>query len=473
MLTTEQIRNLSLQDFRELIADSLAIHVKAYNLPKVCMDLGLGEGTAGEAHDSKRTYVKDRLLKQSKEDLIRLTEAILEEYNDDNLLDIISELKTHANQRISDITRKDLILVTNNLDNLFGDCELGEALKILDPTIEIPHAVDLLEPLIHYSLGQQIRYYYLNAQQWSQKDLLVRCHALTCTQQRFFTLLEKLLHPTVRKGPPQNSLAEELNSILKKDGFQITPTEELSGYSVYSVRPISQGVIGKPKNLIFASIDRKPDLYFSDAINNDIEVRTPSEVLIYQRNLSHDGLLWKDLVDWWKEQEAQFNRTGTDSSLYQRLCTAVKKAKSPGEYVLFTYYYNSLKKKFGDKLPALIPQVYLHYDPKTKLEREKGSALIYQRMDLLLLLENNIRIVIEVDGREHYSENGIPSPKKYAEMVQEDRQLRLRGYDIYRFGAAEFTDTEMTNEKFTVGPQSKEVAEFFFSKIFDKYQVMP
>jgi very-short-patch-repair endonuclease len=45
--------------------------------------------------------------------------------------------------------------------------------------------------------------------------------------------------------------------------------------------------------------------------------------------------------------------------------------------------------------------------------------------------------VIEVDGSQHYSEDDRPSPRLYAEMVSEDRKLRLAGYEVYRFGATE------------------------------------
>ncbi len=61
-------------------------------------------------------------------------------------------------------------------------------------------------------------------------------------------------------------------------------------------------------------------------------------------------------------------------------------------------------------------------------------------MDFLLLFSSFERIVIEVDGQQHYSDEGKPSPQKYAEMVSADRQLRLNGYEVYRFGGAELPD---------------------------------
>ncbi len=82
---------------------------------------------------------------------------------------------------------------------------------------------------------------------------------------------------------------------------------------------------------------------------------------------------------------------------------------------------------------ALLPQVYLHCDPYTIKQRANGDKpLKRQRMDFLLLFSNRQRVVIEVDGKQHYSDNNIVSPSLYAEMVIEDRHLKLAGYEVYR-----------------------------------------
>lgn len=45
--------------------------------------------------------------------------------------------------------------------------------------------------------------------------------------------------------------------------------------------------------------------------------------------------------------------------------------------------------------------------------------------------------MIEVDGKQHYAEGDAASPRLSAEMVSEDRRLRLAGYEVYRFGGWE------------------------------------
>ena len=48
-------------------------------------------------------------------------------------------------------------------------------------------------------------------------------------------------------------------------------------------------------------------------------------------------------------------------------------------------------------------------------------------MDFLLLLPHRQRVVIEVDGKQHYADGDVARPERYAAMVAEDRNLRLTG----------------------------------------------
>ena len=82
-------------------------------------------------------------------------------------------------------------------------------------------------------------------------------------------------------------------------------------------------------------------------------------------------------------------------------------------------------------------------------------------MDFLLLLPNRERVVIEIDGKQHYSEENVASPQRYAEMVSADRDLKLHGYDVYRFGGY-----ELMNED-----KSAELIKNFFNSFFKKYDI--
>ena len=115
----------------------------------------------------------------------------------------------------------------------------------------------------------------------------------------------------------------------------------------------------------------------------------------------------------------------------------------------------------GSALPALIPQVYLHFDPAIVKQLRHRAPLPRQRMDFLMLLQNNQRVIIEVDGAHHFSRDGKPSLPAYAEMVAADRDLRLDGYEIYRFGANEL-----------VGDSAPEVIARFFERLLKLHKVL-
>ncbi len=222
-------------------------------------------------------------------------------------------------------------------------------------------------------------------------------------------------------------------------------------------------ISGEFKNIIFAANGPKPEIVLSDATRNKIKIiRNEEYCLVYDRPLPDKGLLWDELVDWWVDREhlSDYNRSQQCHELFNRLLLSLKGNKP--EKILFDTYYRFFIKKLENKLPALIPQVYLHYDPYSLRYLKIIKRLPRQRMDFLLLLPHNKSIVIEIDGKQHYSDsNGRADPQLYAEMVAEDRNIKLSGYEIYRFGGHEFSN-------FT---QARQTIIDFFINLFEMYSV--
>jgi very-short-patch-repair endonuclease len=161
-------------------------------------------------------------------------------------------------------------------------------------------------------------------------------------------------------------------------------------------------------------------------------------------------------VSWWKSHPL-CNPNEAERSLFLRLRQSLS---SPPERYFFNAYYKVFKDRISG-LPALVPQVYLHYDPKTIRELAGAKRFIHQRMDFLLLLPSRVRLVIEIDGKQHYSDdNGMASPQKYTALVRADRTLRLRGYEIYRFGGSELDSSTA----------AEQVVREFFDKLFERHQ---
>jgi very-short-patch-repair endonuclease len=202
-----------------------------------------------------------------------------------------------------------------------------------------------------------------------------------------------------------------------------------------------RGVDGDLKNLIFATVGPKPRIVLRDAINNTIEiVEGADRCLVYDRALTPEGLTRANLIDWWSDATSEPSRPAAVRGLSSRLVESLESL--PERTVARAYGRFVASHCDPEGLPALIPQVYLHYDPYTLRElrtTNEGQYLARQRMDFLLLPRGARRVVVEVDGKQHYAEGDRASPARYAEMVAEDRRIRLDGYEVFRFGGYELT----------------------------------
>lgn len=460
-----------LDTLREEIANAIASE-KSYNVPTLCVRLGLqAEATEehkNEAFSSKRSYVRPMLRELDEADLLRIAERTLEEVNYPELELLVTEMTKHSDHRVSVLVRKDVLAALDGIGPLFGDRSILDTLEGI-----FGSQVVAGERLAEFSTrrGGPITQWYIKNEDWSHQEMLEHCGALTCPQATFFKLLETILHPLSRRDEEQSRLAGAISECLRRDGFTMQATSSQSGYAIYEVVRAAPGVSGPMKNLIFASIGPKPELIIRDAVNNDVEItKNADKVLVFDRAIP--GMLsWADLQAWWAEKHGISDGPTAKTSLYKRLLQSVKQTQSPGELAIFQAYYKHFGPRSPDKLPVLVPQVYLHYDPYTRRERGQEQVLARQRMDFLLLVENGLRVVVEVDGQHHYgTEVGgryQANPALYAAMVAEDRRLRLAGYEVYRFGGHEFSGLATPAMK----AQSTQLVADFFARLFKRHGV--
>lgn len=258
-----------------------------------------------------------------------------------------------------------------------------------------------------------------------------------------------------------------LNGVLVHDGYELVQVDDISGAPLFAARRIGAGVRGTMKNLIFAAIGPKPEIVLVDAVNNDLRITGNVQgCLMYDRPLAAHGLTWGELTAWWGDREGMAGAPAREvsSSLYRRLDRALGD-NGAERRVLRTYADRYVR--LGPDIPALIPQVYLHYDPHVRSHYPPSAApLSRQRMDFLMLLPHRARVVIECDGVQHYADDQAPpnkrryaNPRRYAEMVAEDRELRLAGYEVYRFGGVELVD----------GPDTVRRLDDFFDRLADRH----
>jgi hypothetical protein len=86
-------------------------------------------------------------------------------------------------------------------------------------------------------------------------------------------------------------------------------------------------------------------------------------------------------------------------------------------------------------------------------------------MDFLLLLPHAQRVVLEVDGSHHYAtpDGKRPDATRYAANMRADRELKLNGYEVFRFGAAELRDPASAHH----------LLQTFFTDLFRRFGVTP
>jgi very-short-patch-repair endonuclease len=233
----------------------------------------------------------------------------------------------------------------------------------------------------------------------------------------------------------------EISAVIEVAGAVL---EELDHEQLEEVLNRYQGVgrMGTVKNLVFGST-RKPDVVLVDALSNDLGLVDADAALFYDGGIPEYGLSWRALVSAILPKEAAIDERSAARRLYLRLNDSLA---SPPERHFFRAYARDRYKSLGFEQPALIPQVWIHYDPRTRRQRT-APLFTAQRMDFLLLLERGRRVVIEIDGKTHFTdESGAPSPRRYAEMMRGDRDLQLRGYEVFRFGAAELPDESAASQ---------------------------
>jgi AbiJ N-terminal domain 3 len=185
-------------------------------------------------------------------------------------------------------TRRE-IARTLHLDDLIHDGErftrLLDSLRVLDD--------DPLGVIFggRRTLRDHIAQHVYRNSDWSAEELFERLGAFEASDKRFALFLEGFASAdVVPEVEAQRRFVAAINPHLDRIGFELRETGDDGGYPVFSVVS-TRSSRGRPKNLIFASAE-KPDIRFSDAIDNDIEiVGNANSVLVYDRPIGPDGLM--------------------------------------------------------------------------------------------------------------------------------------------------------------------------------------
>ncbi len=209
--------------------------------------------------------------------------------------------------------------------------------------------------------------------------------------------------------------------------------------------------------------EKKIQLMIQDVVESDLTIIDDLKDLymVFAENISEDGLTWGQLFEWWEKRNGKTR---------QDLIRKLRSVCNEPEKFFFDEYYSLYK---DDYYPAILPQVTISYSPiLSKSDLEKLNIVPEHRytMDFMVIPNKNTKIVIEIDGIEHYSYKNpdninVASTRLYAEQMKSDRKLKLKGYTIFRFGGHEFKGTFKDEFKDEV----KESLKAEMQKIFRNY----
>lgn len=448
---------ISLRDTFSQILGNQKDHYTDSRIPELLFRLGLDDCTE---YNSKRRHLEKAVEAAGDTQMVAAAQSALEllgfdVHERDQLQELVWDDGTAP--VIPGRYRRELAEKLNTLD-LYLDRAAFEQVLSEFWRIDTISFMDLLRPTP--TLRQEIVRHYIENPDWDAVTLFDKLGAFQSSHARFGRFVEALASSRVLPSEPaQRKFIGIVNDTLKACGVHIVVGMGEDAFLTACLAYVGSGKQSSPKNLIFASTT-KPDLRLGNALDNDIEVVTGIEdVLIYDRPIGSSGLLWRELQAWYA-QTYGIDEGQAKSRLYQRLKACLPQS-SPPQALAFTSFFKAFTTAIPE-LPVLLPEVWFHWDPQTVSRRGK-DALLRSRMDFLLLLPGGIRVVIEIDGKHHYStQDGSSSPRLYSEMMAADRALRLVGYEVYRFGASELLE-----------PNAEEVMIGFYRSLFERYSLLP
>jgi hypothetical protein len=93
---------------------------------------------------------------------------------------------------------------------------------------------------------------------------------------------------------------------------------------------------------------------------------------------------------------------------------------------------------------AVSPEVWVHWDPVTKVRRG-DRAMLSQRMDFLMMARATAGSCSRSMESGIIQRNGKPNPAASCRNHPSRRDLRLSSYEVYRFGGYELSAASLAH----------------------------
>lgn len=209
---------------------------KSYNVPALCVRLGLAPGEVEDAHRSKFRYAQQRLIGEPSAKVLSAAREFLSERSDYTLSEAVAKIEEYAGPQVTALTRRRLMA-------LFDDAPLSTELNHLDllrqvwPLAAMPAGSEY-GPV---SMEDRLFRHTVRNDDMSNREVLEALGVLTCSRDRLFAYLEAATGPEAQTSTRQAQLAEQIDALLIHDGYRLVEAGRMSGSPIYAVRMAPKG----------------------------------------------------------------------------------------------------------------------------------------------------------------------------------------------------------------------------------------
>ena len=341
----------TINELRERIAEVVAA-AKAYDVPAICVRLGLAEGTEEEAMRSKLRYVNSRLLPLPTAQVVEAAQILLEQEQDFFLSELLAQVTEQRTPTVSALTRRRLFQVFEG-ELICTEYDEVEFLEQIWPLAAMPSAYPQTDIWGHRSLKDDIVQHTVRNDDWTRRELLEKLGLLDCSKALLFRFLEATVHPTAIAEEHQAGRVDRINRHLQNDGYRLTRTGRISGSPLYTVEAAT---IGSPAEAAISSTLARfePDqVHARWTAALDRRASDPAGAITLARTLIED-------VCRWLLHDLDVDATDHDDlpALYRKLSKALKLAPDDHSEQVFKQILGScqsvveslgaLRNKLGD-----------------------------------------------------------------------------------------------------------------------------
>ncbi|EJC78426.1 hypothetical protein Rleg10DRAFT_7163 [Rhizobium leguminosarum bv. trifolii WSM2012] len=225
-----------IRDLRQQLASAISDH-KSYDVPQICVRIGLADGTKEEAFASKYKYASARITGEPIEKILEAARAYLLEEESFALAEAVHKLEEIEAPSVSEITRRRLASVFEHRP-LCTEIDVLTLIRRVWPIDKMPsHDYPSSDRMLERDIWQHT----VNNDDWDNRYLLERLGFFDCSQAQLFKFLAAVTEPLAQTAANQQTIVDEINAHLGHDGYKLVKVREMSGSPFYEVKPMPKG----------------------------------------------------------------------------------------------------------------------------------------------------------------------------------------------------------------------------------------